>query len=114
MAHYAFLDENNIVTEVITGRDETEVVAGISDWETHYGIERNRRCVRTSYSGSIRGRFAGVGYFYDEEADVFIAPKPFESWKLSESKEWEPPVAKPSDRKNYAWNEAELKWVLIP
>jgi hypothetical protein len=74
MGHYAFLDENNIVTEVITGRDEDEVVAGITDWEAYYGHQRGQRCVRTSYNGNIRGVYAGIGYSYDEVNDVFVAP----------------------------------------
>jgi hypothetical protein len=76
MAHYAFLDENNIVTEVIVGRHEYEVVDGISDWETYYGDLRGQRCVRTSYNNNIRKQYAGVGYTYDEENDVFVAPEP--------------------------------------
>ena len=76
MAHYAFLDENNIVTEVIPGRHEYEVVDGVSDWETWYGQFRNQRCVRTSYNGNIRKNYAGIGYSYDEDRDAFIAPKP--------------------------------------
>jgi hypothetical protein len=75
MAHYAFLDENNIVTEVITGRDETEIVDGISDWETYYGNLRNQTCKRTSYNANIRKHYAGLGYFYDELLDAFIPPK---------------------------------------
>jgi len=74
MAHYAFLDENNIVTEVIVGRHEWEVVGDVSDWETHYGEIRGQRCLRTSYNGNIRGRYAGIGYTYDETLDEFIAP----------------------------------------
>jgi len=62
MAHYAFLDDDNIVTEVIVGRHEYETVDGISDWETHYGEFRNQRCVRTSYNGNIRKNYAGIGY----------------------------------------------------
>jgi hypothetical protein len=61
MAHYAFLDENNIVTEVITGRDEWEEVDGITDWEKAYGDYRNQKCVRTSYNSKIRGTYAAVG-----------------------------------------------------
>ena len=76
MAHYAFLDENNIVTEVITGRNEDEVVDGISDWETYYGRLRGQRCVRTSYNGNIRKNYAGIGYTYDEDRDAFIPPQP--------------------------------------
>jgi len=74
MAHYAFLDENNIVTEVITGRDEYEAVGGIFDWEAYYGELRGQTCKRTSYNGNIRGVYAGIGYSYDPEQDIFIAP----------------------------------------
>ena len=74
MAHYAFLDENNIVTEVIVGRNEDEVVAGITDWEAFYSYERGQRCLRTSYNGNIRGVYAGIGYSYDEVNDVFVPP----------------------------------------
>ena len=76
MAHYAFLDENNIVTEVIVGRNEDEIVEGISDWEAHYGEFRGQRCVRTSYNNNIRKNYAGIGYTYDEARDAFIPPKP--------------------------------------
>ena len=75
MAHYAFLDENNIVTEVIVGRHEYEVVDGISDWEAHYGDFRGQVCKRTSYNGNYRKNYAGIGYTYDSERDAFIAPK---------------------------------------
>ena len=73
MAHYAFLDENNIVTEVITGIDETELIEGLST-EEWYGNFRGQRCVRTSYNGNIRGVYAGIGFSYDEANDVFVAP----------------------------------------
>ena len=73
MAHYAFLDENNIVTEVITGIDETELIQGLSP-EEWYGNFRGQKCVRTSYNGNIRGVYAGIGYTYDPVADVFIQP----------------------------------------
>jgi hypothetical protein len=70
MAHYAFLDEQNIVTEVIVGRDENEGV----DWESHYADVRGQRCLRTSYNGNIRGVYAGIGYRYDQQLDVFVPP----------------------------------------
>jgi hypothetical protein len=73
MAHYAFLDENNIVTEVITGIDETELIEGLTP-EQWYGNFRGQRCVRTSYNGNIRSVYAGIGYTYDEVNDVFIPP----------------------------------------
>ncbi len=75
MAHYAFLNENNIVTEVITGIDETELIEGL-DPETWYGNFRGQTCVRTSYNGKIRFNYAGIGYTYDADADAFIAPRP--------------------------------------
>jgi hypothetical protein len=75
MAHYAFLDENNIVTEVIPGKDETELIDGL-DPETWYGNYRGQKCVRTSFNGKIRFNPAGIGYKYDEVADAFIPPRP--------------------------------------
>jgi hypothetical protein len=96
MAHYAFLDENNIVTEVIVGRNEDEIVDGISDWETHYAEFRTGlRCLRTSYNTfggvhkeggtAFRKNYAGIGYLYDEQRDAFIPPKPTKGeWTLNE------------------------------
>ena len=75
MAHYAFLDENNIVTEVITGIDETELIDGL-DTETWYANFRGQTCKRTSYNGNIRYNYAGIGYIYDSVRDAFIAPEP--------------------------------------
>ena len=75
MAHYAFLDENNVVTEVITGIDETELIEGLHP-ETWYGNFRGQICKRTSYNNKIRYNYAGVGYSYDADSDAFIAPKP--------------------------------------
>jgi hypothetical protein len=75
MAHYAFLDEHNIVTEVITGKDESEIIDGL-DPETWYGNFRGQKCIRTSYNSKIRYNYAGIGYTYDVEADAFIAPRP--------------------------------------
>ena len=75
MAHYAFLNENNIVTEVITGIDEIELIEGL-DTETWYGNFRGQICKRTSYSGKIRYNYAGIGYTYDAVKDAFIAPEP--------------------------------------
>lgn len=114
MAHYAFLDQNNIVTEVIAGRDEDEVVDGISDWEAFYGELRGQRCLRTSYTGKIRGQFAGVGFLYDSARDVFIAPQVFPSWVLNEDTlNWEPPIPYPDDGQGYGWDEDIRDWVLI-
>jgi hypothetical protein len=94
MAHYAFLDKNNIVTEVITGVDEniiqidldgTEVGGSAKAWEDFYGKFRNQVCKRTSYNGNIRKNYAGIGFTYDEARDAFIPPKPeYGEWELNE------------------------------
>jgi hypothetical protein len=111
MAHYAFLDDNNIVTEVIVGIDETELIEGEAP-DVWYGKFRSQTCVRTSYNGNIRKNYAGIGYTYDEERDAFIPPKPFASWLLDEDTcQWEAPVAYPTDGKLYIWDEAEQDWV---
>jgi hypothetical protein len=74
MAHYAFLDDSNIVTEVITGKDETELIDGLTP-EEWYGNYRGQRCIRTSYNAKIRGQYAGIGDIYDAVNDVFITPE---------------------------------------
>ena len=74
MAHYAFLDKNNVVTQVIVGINETELIEGL-DPETWYSNFKGQRCVRTSYNGNIRKNYAGIGYSYDENRDAFISPK---------------------------------------
>jgi hypothetical protein len=91
MAHYAFLD-NNIVTEVIVGRDEWEIVDGITDWEQAYAEVRGQVCKRTSYNHKIRYNYAGIGYTYDPIDDAFIAPMPecgHDELLLNELKRWE-------------------------
>ena len=112
MAHYAFLEENNIVTEVIVGRNEDEVVDGISDWEAHYGEFRGQRCVRTSYNNNIRGTYAGIGYSYNPEEDIFVTPQPYPSWTRNGSY-WEAPVPMPTDDKMYVWNESTTSWDVV-
>jgi hypothetical protein len=112
MAHYAFLDENNTVTEVIVGRDEDEVVDGISDWEAHYGEFRGQVCKRTSYNNNIRGVYAGIGYTYNTEEDIFITPQPFASWTRNGSY-WEAPTPMPTDDKMYVWDETTVSWVEV-
>jgi hypothetical protein len=113
MAHYAFLDENNIVTEVIVGIDETELIEG-KDPEAWYGEFRGQRCVRTSYNGNIRKNYAGIGMSYDEERDAFISPKPFDSWQLNEETcTWVAPIPYPDDGLMYQWNEDVADWEAI-
>jgi hypothetical protein len=111
MAHYAFLDENNIVTEVIKGIDETELIEGL-DTETWYGNFRGQVCKRTSYNNNIRGTYAGIGYYYNEVEDIFVSPQLYPSWVRNGSF-WEAPTPKPEDGKVYVWDEATLAWVLI-
>ena len=120
MAYYAFLDTNNVVTEVIPGKNENE--DGI-DWEQYYGDFRGQVCKRTSYNtkGGIhinggmpfRKNYAGIGYTYDEQRDAFIVPKPFTSWVLNEdSCQWQAPVEMPNDGASYEWDEATTSWIV--
>ena len=109
MAHYAFLDQNNIVTEVIVGKNETDLS---HDWEQYYGAIRNQVCKRTSYNGKIRKKYAGIGDTYDSIKDAFISPKPFLSWILVEQTcQWSAPIAMPVDDKFYKWDELTTSWV---
>ena len=110
MAHYAFLDSNNVVTEVITGIHETELIEGL-DTETWYGNFRGQVCKRTSYNNKIRKQYAGKGYKYDADADVFIVPQPYPSWILDANHDWQPPTPKPTDGKQYAWFEPNKVWI---
>ena len=114
MAHYAFLDKNNIVTEVITGIDETELIEGL-DTETWYGNFRGQICKRTSYNGNIRANFASVGHKYDSDFDVFIAPQPFPSWKLNYTTYlWEAPIARPEEVEGSKWKWSEYNQAWVP
>ena len=112
MAHYAFLDSNNVVTEVITGKDETELIDGL-DTETWYGNFRGQVCKRTSYNNNIRKQYAGIGFTYDPIKDQFVRPQPFASWTLDSNNDWQAPTAKPNDGKMYAWEESSLAWVVL-
>jgi hypothetical protein len=112
MAHYAFLDSNSVVTEVIVGVDENELIEGQSP-EQWYGNFRQQKCIRTSYNNNIRKRYAGIGYRYDEIRDAFIPPQPFLSWLFDEENlNWKAPIPYPNDEKVYSWNETALSWVL--
>lgn len=114
MAHYAFINQDNIVTEVIVGIDETELIEG-KDPETWYAEFRNQTCKRTSYNGNIRKNYAGIGFTYDLSRDAFIAPKPFDSWLLNEQTCcWEAPVPYPEDGRVYYWDEPVVDWTPIP
>jgi len=120
MAHYAFLDGNNIVTEVIVGKDEGE--DGI-DWEQWYGDFRGQVCKRTSYNtiGNVhsnggtpfRGNYAGIGYTYRSDIDAFVPPKPFASWLLDSNFQWQSFIPYPTDGKMYSWDEETQSWVEV-
>ena len=120
MAHYAFLDENNVVTEVIVGNPE----GGLIDWESHYGAFRGQACKRTSFNthGGVhatggtpfRKNYVGIGYTYDQQRDAFIPPKPFASWVLNEDTcLWDAPTPYPADGGKYQWDEDTTSWVAI-
>ena len=111
MAHYAFLDSNNKVTQVIVGRNETEVIDGISDWEAHYSKVYGQRCVRLSYNNNIRKQYAGVGCTYDAVKDQFVAPQPYASWSLDSNNDWQAPTPKPEG--DYTWDEETLAWIEV-
>ena len=121
MAHYAFLNMQNIVTEVIVGKDETD---GPTNWEIHYGNLREQVCKRTSYNTRggahindgtpFRKNYAGIGFTYDYARDAFIPPQPYNSWILNaDTCLWEAPVAYPEDGQSYAWNEETQQWDLV-
>jgi hypothetical protein len=115
MAHYAFLDKNNIVTEVITGIDETELIEGLTP-EIWYGNFRNQRCIRTSYNANIRKNYASIGGYYDDNFDAFIGAQPYPSWKLNYTTfQWEAPVAMPKDTESYVWkwSESNKEWIKV-
>lgn len=109
MAHFAEIDENNIVLRVLVVDDAHET--GGAEYLA-YDLGLGGRWIQTSYNGNIRKNYAGVGYYYNEYRDAFIAPKPFPSWLLDESTcRWEAPVAMPIDGAMYSWNETALTWI---
>jgi hypothetical protein len=124
MAHYAVLNENNIVTFVHVGKNENE---GGVNWEEYYNAKRTSYNTRggihydsttnepsSDQSKAFRKNFAGVGFSYNEELDAFIPPKPFNSWVLNETScLWEPPIPYPTDDNYYQWSEEQLNWVAI-
>lgn len=123
MAHYALIDDNNIVTQVFVGKDENETLPeGFASWEQYYCPPTAKACLRTSYNTTcgihknggqpFRKNYAGIGFMYDEQLNAFIPPKPHPSWILeSQSGTWQAPIQQPGD--NYTWSEETLSWVLI-
>jgi hypothetical protein len=119
MAHFAKLDQNNVVTEVI--------VVSNSDTSDANGVEKESigiafcehlfggNWLQTSYNANFRKNYAGIGYTYDAAIDAFVPPKPYPSWLLNtNTAQWEAPVPYPNDGKNYVWDEATLSWVEVP
>ena len=128
MAHYALINSDNIVVQVITGVDENIIqtdldgtqVGGTSEaWEKFYAAQpqfAGLTCKRTSYNKNIRANYAGVGYKYDPDFDVFIAPQPYPSWKLNYTTyQWEAPVAKLDAVEGFrwAWSEYNKEWIQV-
>ena len=101
MAHFAKIDSNNIVTEVIVAEQDFINSGAVGDsflW------------IQTSYNNNFRKQYAGTGYTYDSSKNKFISPKPYASWSLDSSDDWEAPVDKPDDGKMYIWNETDTQW----
>jgi hypothetical protein len=120
MAHYAWINENNIVVNVTVGVDENIIqgdIGGTSEaWETFYTNAINQEGIyvkRTSYNSNMRGTYAGIGYSYNPDEDIFISPQPFPSW-IRNGSFWEAPTPMPTDGQFYRWVEADLNWQVIP
>jgi hypothetical protein len=118
MAHFAELDENNTVLQVIvvhnnelldTSGNESEA-KGVEFCSTLFG---HTNWVQTSYNHNIRKQFAGTGYTYDSDSDVFVAPQPYPSWSLDDNFDWQPPTPMPEDDNMYSWNEETQSWDLV-
>lgn len=107
MAHFAKIDNDNRVTQVLVV-DNSQEHRGESFLAGDLGL--GGRWIQTSYNHNFRKQFAGVGFTYDEEGDVFVTPQPYPSWKLDENFDWQPPVKMPTDTL-YQWDEATLNWV---
>ena len=123
MAHYAFIDSNNKVVKVITGVDENVTQDGVGGsteaWEQFYEKQpwnSGLTCKRTSYNAATNGyrkQYAGIGFTYLADDDVFVAPQPYPSWTLDENHNWNPPTPMPIDGEMYFWSEEDLEWVAV-
>ena len=119
MAHFAQLDDNNVVTQVIVVANEELIFEGVEN-ETQGVIfcrslfGNDTKWVQTSYNGNIRKRYAGIGYTYDADKDAFLAPQPYPSWVLDADFGWQAPVAMPVEEgKSYGWFEPNQQWIEI-
>jgi len=117
MAHFAKIDENNIVTQVVVvDNKDTSDASGVE--KEHIGAAHLEKILggtwkQTSYNGNMRKNYAGIGYTYRADIDAFVPPKPFASWLLSANAQWEAPVAMPQDGKMYFWDEEAVNWVEV-
>ena len=117
MAHYAQLDSNNVVTQVIViDNKDTADANGVE--KEYIGAAFCERLFggtwkQTSYNGNLRKNYAGIGYTYQADIDAFVAPQPFPSWILDDNAQWQAPVAMPTDEKKYSWDEATTSWIEI-
>ena len=117
MAHYAQIDENNIVTQVIViDNKDTADANGVE--KEYIGAAFCERLFggtwkQTSYNGNIRKNYAGIGYTYRSDIDAFTAPQPYASWTLDANAQWQAPVAMPTDGKMYSWSEETQAWVEV-
>jgi len=118
MAHFAELDENNVVTKVIVVHNnellddegQENEAKGVEFCSTLYG---HTNWVQTSYNDSVRKQFAGTGYTYDSDSDIFVAPQPYPSWSLDDNSDWQAPTPMPEDDNKYSWNEDTQSWDLV-
>lgn len=110
MAHFAEIDESGTVLRVLVVGDDQEH-RGQDFLANDLGL--GGTWVQTSYNNRIRKQFAGIGYKYDADADVFISPKPFDSWTLNDNHDWQAPAAKPDDENSYTWNEENQEWEIV-
>ena len=117
MAHFAQLDDNNVVTQVIVVANEELLDNGVESEAKGIAfckslLGQDTKWVQTSYNGTIRKHYAGIGFTYDAEKDAFIAPQPYPSWTLDENTEWQPPVPMPVEEgKVYGWFEPNQEWI---
>lgn len=107
MAHWAEIDDSNIVLRVLVGNNNE------ADEGEAFMNSLGGRWVKTSYNGNIRKNFAGIGYTYREDIDAFVAPQPYPSWTLDEDAKWQAPVAYPTDGLMYEWDETTTDWKAI-
>ena len=114
MAHFAQIENNTVVNVIVVHNNEL-LVDGVENEQKGRDFCHNLlggEWVQTSYNNNIRKQYAGIGYSYNETADVFIKPQPFSSWSLDANYDWQAPVAKPEG--NYYWDETSLAWVAAP